>query len=98
MSIKVLASVLSLLTMIVVGTLSIESRYALSADVQKIESRLDYKILMDQYRATRERIWMLKDRHGENLERASQSIKEEYRQLQDDIQVLWSKIKSLKGD
>ena len=40
----------------------IDTRYALAEEVKKVEKRLDYKILSDQYNAIQQRIWTIQDR------------------------------------
>ena len=43
--------------------LFIDQRYALSETVQKIEQRLDYKIMSDQYNTLDDREWKLTERY-----------------------------------
>jgi len=64
----------------------IDSRYALSADVistqrmiQKLEMRLDQKMLLDQLKGVQDRIWAIEDRCGK--EPKDPTVREELRKL-----------------
>jgi hypothetical protein len=52
------------------------------ADIKMIEQRLDWKILADQLKVTQDRIWTLEDRYKGKV--MPESVKEEYRVLQED--------------
>ncbi len=51
-------------------------------NVDQVGKRLDIKIVNDKFQAIQQRVWNLKDRYGDKLENAEQTIKEEYRNLE----------------
>ena len=63
---KLVASIIGLLTLFgfLFGAYQFfDNRYALSEEVKKVEKRLDYKILSDQYNAIQQREWTIQDRY-----------------------------------
>ncbi len=66
----------------------IDSTYANAEEVHALEQRVHEFITNDQIADKQRRVWTLKERFGENLERASKTTKEEYRQLLKEIEDL----------
>jgi chromosome segregation ATPase len=75
------------------GYFFIDSRYALAQTVAQVEKRLDQKIVSDQLDQTQSRIWKLEDRYPKQ-DKMPESVKEEYRNLQDQKQKLQDKVKN----
>ena len=80
-----IGTVLTIITLLFGSWLYIDKTKADAASVEKLEQRLDRKILKDDMREMQQRVWVLKDRFGEQLERASSTIKEEYRELVEEL-------------
>ena len=58
-----------------------EKRYALAGDLEKVKSRLEYKIKSDQLKSTQDRIWTIEDRYqGKPMDKTTT---EELRQLKE---------------
>ena len=102
----ILGAVISILTVIafIFGAyLHLDSKFAeeekveeVKLNVEKVEKRLDFKIVKDKFQAVQERMWNLEDRHGgRDLEGADQSVKEEYRNLQVQQKELKEELKEL---
>jgi hypothetical protein len=92
----------------------IDNRYAHAGDmykvmkaIEKIETRLDCKIIEDQLRAIQQRIWTIEDRYCTNKSESCsngkipQTVREEYKEskntkekLQRDLKVLQEKNKA----
>jgi len=72
----------------------VDERYALAAEMKKIEQRLEYKIIGDQYDKVQDRIWKLNDRlKGTNSDKP---IIEEIRELELQKEHIKSKMQSLE--
>lgn len=54
-------------------------------DVVLVEMRLEQKILTDRSSQIQQRMWKIEDRYGLDLKDAPETVKEEYRQLQDEL-------------
>ena len=87
-------AILTIISIVFGGFFWIEGRYALSEELKKVQQRLDYKILNDQFQAISEIIWKIKDRVGENPK--NQTIKEELQKLESDKESLRIKIESME--
>ena len=79
----------------------IDTRYALCADVtqtqraiQKLEERLDQKILYDKLQAIQERIWKIEDRSGK--EPKDELIKHELRKLHEEKKQIEKNLDAMK--
>lgn len=93
---KTIGSIIGVLTLfgIFFGAYQyMESRYALSEEVKKIEQRLDYKIMVDQFKAVQQRIWTIEDRFQNK--QMDQTTKDELRQLQTDRDQMKVKIDNM---
>ena len=75
----------------------IETEYARASDLRRVEQRLDYKITYDQYMSVQERIWKLEDRYGK-IENMPDAVKDEYRELLKEKEMLKIKIDKLIGE
>lgn len=75
-----LVNFILLLGAIIGGYIAIEAHYAKAEEVQKLELRLEQKIILDQQDTVQERIWRYEDRY-KNIELAPADTKEEYRLL-----------------
>lgn len=53
-------------------------------DLQLVEQRLNEKIEGDNYDRLQQRLWRLEDRYGPQAQKAPDTVREEYRRLQDD--------------
>lgn len=67
------------------GASFVDTRYAHQDNVVLIEMRLEQKILTDRANQLQQRIWKIEDRYGIDLFEAPGPIKEEYRQLKDEM-------------
>lgn len=79
---EALAAILSLCTLVAIvwGAQSyLYTTYATAEDVQRIEQRLDIKILEDRLSNVQERIWKLEDRYQD--QRKPQEVYEQLRVL-----------------
>lgn len=109
MSFKKISAIIGLMIAIttIVGMLfKVDGRYAKAIDIdqleqytqqhiQKVEKRLDLKILQDQLADVRKRIWALEDRYDNNINKMPQETKEEYRKLKEEKKELESKIEKI---
>ncbi len=80
-----IGTVLTIITLLFGGWFYIDKTKADAATVEKLEQRLDRKILKDDMREIQKRMWTLKERFGEELERASATVKEEYREIVEEL-------------
>ena len=78
-----------------------EARYASAKDLkeaneytQKIEKRLDQKILNDNLNEIQKRIWMLEDKYDKK--QIPDTVKQEYRELKEKKEQLKEELKNLK--
>lgn len=67
------------------GASFVDTRYAHAPDVVRIEFRLEQKILADRSSQLQQRIWKIEDRYGPDLFEAPAMVKEEYRQLKEEL-------------
>lgn len=67
------------------GASFVDTRYAHQENVVLIEMRLEQKILTDRSNQLQQRIWKLEDRYGPDMFEAPGPLKEEYRQLKDEM-------------
>jgi len=86
----------ALLSMFFGAYLYIDSWKADAEDLKLVEQRLDQKILTDRKYEIKDRIYVLEERHGVGCIECSQTIKEEYRELQDDLEEVEEAIKDKK--
>lgn len=77
-----------------------EARYASAKDLketkeytQKVEKRLDHKILNDNLHEIQKRIWILDDKYEKKM---PDTVKEEYRELMEKKEQLREELKNLK--
>ena len=77
-----LVSILTILGFAFASYFYVESTYAKGEEVQKIEQRLEYKIKSDQGKEIQQRLWLLEDRYEKKP--MAETIKEEYRKLQEE--------------
>ena len=91
---KLVALLITSIATILSSAFFIDARYAQSAEVQLIEQRLDQKIIQDRADNLQQRIWKLEDRFGSES-KMKQEIKDEYRQLKEDVQKLKQKLNVL---
>jgi ABC-type transport system involved in cytochrome bd biosynthesis fused ATPase/permease subunit len=86
----------------------IDARYAFAPDVSNrflsitkkvttVEDTLKYKITEDVANNTQQRVWQLEDRYGSNLEKADQSVKEEYRTKKSLLSKIQKKLDDMKA-
>lgn len=109
MDFKKLATILGLiitLSTIITLLFKLDNRFAkanevkeleqnVQQSVQKIEQRLDLKILEDRLNSLRERRWSLEDRYGLNIEEMPQEIRDEYRRLSEEMDKIKKAIEKL---
>ena len=75
-----------------------ERDLAKKCDVELVANRLDQKIVADRIYNLQNRIWMLEDRYGGPMVPiAPQPIKNEYRQLQIELEQAKRQIKQMGG-
>jgi hypothetical protein len=67
------------------GASFVDTRYAHAPDVVLIEMRLEQKILTDRSYQLQQRIWKIEDRYGSDLFEAPALVKEEHRQLKEEL-------------
>jgi hypothetical protein len=101
MNLKKIGITLSIIVSIfVIGTyfLKIESRWAKAEDLQtiqqslqKLEKRLDYKILSDKMEYLWNRIYVLIDRYGD-VSKMPDSVREEYRKRKLELEEVQKKL------
>ena len=91
---KLIAVLVTSIATILSSAFFIDARYAQSAEVQLVEQRLDQKIIQDRADNLQQRIWKFEDRFGSES-KMKQEIKDEYRQLKEDLQKLEQKLKVL---
>jgi len=85
----------------VLGTaFTIDSRYAKTGEiadikdyVQKIDKRLEIKILKDRANALQERMWKIEDRYGMEIAKMPEEVREQYRELKKEYDDIMEKIK-----
>lgn len=65
---EITVAIVTLVVIIIGGYMFIENRYALRNQLQKIEIRLEMKIISDDRSQTQDRIWDLEDRIKGNPE------------------------------
>jgi hypothetical protein len=75
----------------------VDSRYALAAEFQKLEKRLDFKVANDQRISMQKEKREIEERNlGKPIEKWSQGDRDRYKQLNDDLIVTMDTLKSLK--
>lgn len=72
-----------------------EGRYALALTVERVEQRLENKILTDQEKDLRNRQWEIEDRYEKETSMPD-IMKQEYRELKEERQQLLDRIKNLR--
>ena len=76
------------------GYTYLETRFALASELEKTKARLEYKITNDQFISVKDRIYKLEDRYqGKAM---PDTVKEEYRQLQDTSKSLAIKLQEME--
>ena len=79
-----------------IGVCFVAFTYFASAErVERLELRVDAGFLEDRANNMQKRIWALEDRHGEGCARCSQTVKEEYRGLVEDLKKLRKQIEAM---
>lgn len=82
---KLSASVGAVLALIAVGYEGLawmDSTYAGVGDVQRVELRLDQKIMNDRLKDIEQRLWVLDERYGVTMqEPTNREVRDEYRRL-----------------
>lgn len=82
---KLSASVAAVLALVAVGYEGLswmDSTYAGVGDVQRVELRLDQKIMNDRLKDIEHRLWILDERYGGTMqEPTNREIRDEYRRL-----------------
>lgn len=68
---------------IAVGTVivALDAHYAKAQALQRLELRMDQKILVDRQDKVQERIWRLEDRYKNDIRNANDTDKEQWRKL-----------------
>jgi len=93
----ILGIIISLSIVISIMT-KVDGRYAKAKEtkqyIQRVEQRLDIKILEDRANALRERIWSLEDRYN-NINEMPQEIKDEYRRLKEEREKILNEINKM---
>lgn len=99
--ITVIISIASVISIIFGVYFYNEARYASAKDLkeakeysQKIEKRLDQKILNDNVNEIQKRIWLLEDKYEKK--QMPDTVKEEYRELKEKKEQLKEELKNLK--
>lgn len=80
------------------GASFVDTRYAHAPDVVKIEFRLEQKILTDRASQIQQRLWKIEDRYSTDLFEAPAMVKEEYRQLKEELADLDNELTSIQQD
>ena len=86
----------------IIGTaFTIDSRYAKVNDmaevneyVQKVDKRLEIKILKDRANAIQERMWKIEDRYGEEVSKMPKDKRDQYRKLKKEYDEIMEKLKN----
>jgi len=91
---EIIGAIVALVVVIIGGYMFIENRYALRNQLQKIEIRLEMKIIRDDRSQTQDRIWDLEDRIKENPEDITAI--EELRKLKEDKKDYADKLNTLR--
>lgn len=98
--IQIIAGVLAIIAIAFGAYFYMEARYAKAEDVKeadkslatgmkKLEQRLDFKIISDQYKDTEQRIYRIEDRmKGKPIDQWPQEVRDEYRRLQAELKEL----------
>ena len=74
----------------------VDSRYALAAELRKVEDRLEYKINKDDINAKQERIWKLEDKASEETSSAAKkALLNEKRKLEAEKEEIENKNKEM---
>ena len=69
---------------------------SITKKVSTVEDTLKYKITEDVANNTQQRVWQLEDRYGTNLEKADQTVKEEYRSKKSLLSKIQKKLDEMK--
>lgn len=94
---RILSALVSVVTIVGIAFgayFYIEGNYAKAAEVQKIEQRLEYKIKSDQGKEVQQRLWLLEDRYEKKP--MAETIKEEYRKLQEEKKAIDNDLNQLR--
>lgn len=73
-----------------------ESRYALAAELNKVNNRLEYKIQSDQLNDSRKQYWNMQERFGDSCENCDNDKKKEMKELKEQIDEIKENIRILK--
>jgi len=92
---KTIIAILTILAFAFGAYFYFEQRYALCEDVKKVEKRLDYKIISDQFLYKEQRQLELEKRYPEK-EKMPESVKEEYQKVLSDKIRLEKKLDQLE--
>lgn len=99
----VIIAIISLVSIIFGAYFYNENRYAHAKELketreytQKIEKRLDYKILTDSLKATRDRLWYLEVKYGKDINKIKDNdIRKEIMELKEEQELLKEQLKSI---
>jgi len=111
---KTLGSVvgaIGIISLAIGGVIAADTRYAKSAELSTVETRLDIKIIQDRINGIQERLWTIEDRWtirfkaefnrlpnsiDELKSYMSEDVRETYRQLEMELERLQEELKKYK--
>lgn len=93
--ITIIVSIATLVSLVVGGLIGLDTRYANAIWVNTIEKRLNYKIESDKLTTMQQRAWQIQDRYPD-MGKAPQEIKQQYRELENDLNIQKEKVKTLE--
>ena len=93
-TLQILGALLILVTGILGANQYLDLKFALAADVTRLASRLDQKIVSDQLYSTQQRIWTIEDRYINST--MPNTVKEEMRKLIQQKQMLEQELRTVK--
>jgi len=86
---KYIPATIMILSSVIGVVIYMENNYAKAEDVQRVEQRLDQKILEDRYWQIQSRIWRIEDR----LEKSKDPVlKKELRELEEEKEMIKGKL------
>jgi hypothetical protein len=92
---KIIIPVVSFLIAVGAAYVAVDERYAHAADMQRLEQRLDQKILEDRSIAIQERIWKVEDR-VQTQRRPTPELLDSIRRLNAEKALVDQKLKALE--
>ncbi len=98
---EIIGAIVALVVVIIGGYMFIENRYALKNQLEKIEIRLEMKIVSDNIHQIQNRVWDIQDRLSENpgdktAKEEVRELKEKKKNFENELNVLRQSIRTMK--